>query len=153
MGTLAVLITLSGCSLFGGGDMMSQPEEVREFVRLMNQHRQAQGLQTLQWDSSLGQVALDHSQDMLARDFFSHENPDGESPFDRMAAAGISYSSAGENIAAGYSYSTGEAVLDGWLNSTNHKENIENTSYTHHGVGYVADGNYWTHVFASGSGF
>jgi uncharacterized protein YkwD len=63
-----------------------------------------------------------------------------------MESAGISYQSAGENIAAGYS--TGASVLSGWLGSSGHKANIENANYTHHGVGYVAEGNYWTHVFA-----
>ena len=63
-----------------------------------------------------------------------------------MTAAGISYQAAAENIAQGYS--TGQAVLNGWLGSTGHRENIENGNYTHHGVGYVEDGHYWTHVFA-----
>lgn len=112
----------------------------------MNEHRTSQGLPKLQWDASLAGVALSHSADMHSRDFFSHTNPDGEDPFERMKAAGLSFQSAGENIAMGHS--TGQAVFDGWIGSTGHRENIENTSYTHHGLGYVEDGHYWTHVFA-----
>jgi uncharacterized protein YkwD len=84
---------------------------------------------------------------MRDRDFFSHSNPDGEEPFDRMSDAGISYAGAAENIASGYA--SAEAVLNGWLNSSGHRANIENGSYTHHGIGYVEEGNYWTHVFAT----
>jgi len=124
-----------------------QPAEVAEFVSLMNDHRVDLGLAPLEWNTALGNVALAHSQDMRDRDFFAHTNPDGDSPFDRMSAAGISYRRAGENIAAGYR--TGEAVFTGWINSDGHRANIENASYTHHGVGYVADENYWTHVFAT----
>jgi len=88
-------------------------------------------------------VAQAHSQDMVDRGFFSHTNPDGESPFDRLAEAGIAYAAAGENIA--YGYSTASSVLAAWLGSSGHRANIEYAGYTHHGVGLV--GTYWTHVF------
>jgi len=112
----------------------------------VNDYRESKGLSRLQWDPALGGVAQAHSQDMYDRSFFSHTNPDGEDPFDRMSAAGISYESAAENIAKGYT--TGQAVLNGWINSPGHRANIENAAYTHHGLGYVESGNYWTHVFA-----
>ena len=117
--------------------------EVEAFVSAMNQHRSSVGCPELTWHSGLAQVAEAHSQDMAARDFFAHTNPDGQSPFDRIQNAGISYSSAAENIAFGYP--TGEAVLAGWLGSSGHKANIENCSLSEHGVGL--SGTYWTHVF------
>ena len=55
--------------------------------------------------------------------------------------------SAGENIAKGYA--TPQAVVNGWMNSSGHRANILNASYTHIGVGYVAGGNYWTQMFIS----
>ena len=58
---------------------------------------------------------------------------------------GISYKTAGENIAKGYK--TPQAVVDGWMNSSGHRANILNASYTQIGVGYVANGNYWTQMF------
>ena len=122
------------------------PAEAQNFVSLMNDHRESQGLDPLVWDSALGGVALAHSQDMKDRAFFAHTNPDGDDPFDRMAAAGISYRSAGENIAVGQA--TGQTVFDTWIDSSGHRANIENSDYTHHGLEYVEDGNYWTHVFA-----
>ena len=67
------------------------------------------------------------------------------SPFDMMKSFGITYNTAGENIAMGYS--TPEAVVDAWMNSEGHRANILNSSYKEIGVGYIADGNYWTQMF------
>jgi uncharacterized protein YkwD len=116
---------------------------VSEFVELMNAHRTSMGLAPLAWDAGVAAVAQAHSEDMVARSFFSHTNPDGESPFDRLSAAGITYTAAGENIA--YGYPTASSVLTAWLGSDGHRRNIENANYTHHGVGL--EGTYWTHVF------
>ena len=67
------------------------------------------------------------------------------SDVDMIKNFGISYRTAGENIAQGYR--TPEAVMNGWMNSSGHRANILNASYTQIGVGYVADGNYWTQMF------
>jgi len=117
--------------------------EVAEFVDLVNDHRQSVGCDVLTWHSGAGEVAEDHSADMVARDFFSHTNPDGESPFDRLGSAGISYRAAGENIALTGGGANG--VLSLWLGSSGHRANIERCGYTHHGVGLV--GSRWTHLF------
>jgi uncharacterized protein YkwD len=117
--------------------------QVVAFVDLMNEHRESIGLSALVWDSRVAAVAAAHSQDMEDRDFFSHTNPDGEGPGDRLREADIDLRAWGENIAWGYS--TGSAVLGAWLASEGHRENIENGYFTHHGVGKV--GNIWTHVF------
>jgi uncharacterized protein YkwD len=122
-----IALVLSGCSnptAATNAVPEELPAEAAEFVSLMNEHRVDQGLAPLEWNTALGNVALAHSQDMRDRDFFDHTNPDGDSPFDRMAAAGISYRRAGENIA--YGYRTGEAVFTGWINSDGHRANIEN---------------------------
>lgn len=117
--------------------------DVEEFVSLVNAHRVSVGCAALEWDGPVAAVAQAHSEDMVARDFFSHTNPDGATPWDRLAGGGVTYSLAAENIAWGYT--TGEAVLDGWLGSAGHKANIENCALTHHGVGLVDW--HWTHVF------
>jgi uncharacterized protein YkwD len=117
--------------------------EVISFVDRMNAHRVSIGLSPLAWRSDVAAVAVAHSQDMTDRDFFSHTNPDGESPGDRLDGDGIAYRAWGENIAWGYS--TGASVLGAWLASEGHRENIENSYFTQHGVGKV--GNIWTHVF------
>lgn len=119
------------------------PAEVQNFVSLMNAHRVGVGCDPLAWNVDVASVAQAHSEDMVARDFFSHDNPDGASPFDRLQAAGVAYSGAAENIAFGFP--SGEAVLQAWIDSPGHRANIENCTLTEHGVGL--DGTHWTHVF------
>ena len=113
------------------------------FVKLMNAHRASRGLSPLVWDRRAASVAQAHSRDMFDQRYFSHTSLDGRSTWDRLAARGVTYSSAAENIAWGHV--TGRAVFEAWLRSPGHRENIERGSYTHHGVGKV--GTYWTHVF------
>ena len=84
---------------------------------------------------------------MKDKGYFSHTSPTYGSPFQMMKSFGISYKSAGENIARGYA--TPEAVVNGWMNSSGHRANILNKSFTHIGVGYVQSGNYWTQMFIS----
>jgi uncharacterized protein YkwD len=117
--------------------------EVVSFVKLVNAHRRSLGLSALVWDSRAAAVAKAHSRDMLNQHYFSHKSLDGRSTWDRLAARGVTYSEAGENIAWGQG--TGRDVLRAWLRSPGHRKNIERGSYTHHGVGKV--GTYWTHVF------
>ena len=114
-------------------------------IELVNEIRADYGLSALKADWELSRVARYKSQDMHDRGYFSHTSPTYGSPFDMMKSFGISYRSAGENIAMGYK--TPEEVVDGWMNSSGHRANILNSSFTHIGVGYVKDGNYWTQMF------
>ena len=82
---------------------------------------------------------------MLNKGYFSHTSPTYGTPFQMIKAFGLSFRTAGENIARGYS--TPQAVVNGWMNSSGHRANILNASYTQIGVGYVAQGNYWTQMF------
>lgn len=109
----------------------------------MNAHRASVGCSALVWDGDVAAVAQAHSQDMVSRSFFDHTNPDGDGPGTRLQQAGVPASGWAENIAFGYP--TGAAVLNGWLNSSGHRSNIENCGLTHHGVGLVDT--HWTHVF------
>lgn len=117
----------------------------REVVRLVNDIRAKHGLGALGYDWELSRVARYKSMDMHDRAYFSHTSPTYGSPFAMMKSFGISYKTAGENIARGYR--TPAEVVDGWMNSSGHRANILNSSYTHIGVGYVADGSYWTQMF------
>lgn len=116
-----------------------------EVVRLVNEIRVQNGLKPLTQDWQLSRVARYKSQDMREHNYFSHTSPVYGSPFQMIKNFGISYRSAGENIAKGYA--TPRAVVDGWMNSSGHRANILNASYTHIGVGYVSDGRYWTQMF------
>lgn len=112
---------------------------------LVNEQRAANGLSALTFSTALSDVARAKSQDMHDKGYFDHTSPTYGTPFDMLKTFGISYRSAGENIAMGYT--TPEAVVTGWMNSAGHRANILNASYTQIGVGYVADGNYWTQLF------
>lgn len=116
-----------------------------EVVRLVNEIRSRYGLNRLTEDWELSRVARYKSQDMKDKQYFSHTSPTYGSPFDMIRSFGLSYRSAGENIARGQS--TPQAVVDAWMNSSGHRENILNSSYTHIGVGYVKSGHYWTQMF------
>lgn len=116
-----------------------------EVVRLVNEIRVQNGLNPLTQDWELSRVARYKSQDMHDNRYFSHTSPVYGSPFQMIKNFGLSYRSAGENIAKGYA--TPQAVVDGWMNSSGHRANILNASFTHIGVGYVADGRYWTQMF------
>ena len=117
----------------------------REVVRLVNAERAKRGLDELTYDWQLSRVARYKSQDMRDNNYFSHTSPTYGSPFQMMRNFGISYRTAGENIAKGQA--TPAAVVNAWMNSSGHRANILNSSFTHIGVGYVADGRYWTQMF------
>ena len=118
-----------------------------EVVHLVNQRRAEHGLKPLIQDWQLSRVARYKSQDMKDLGYFSHTSPTYGSPFQMMKSFGISYRTAGENIAKGYALP--EAVVNAWMNSPGHRANILNSTYTHIGVGYVPSGNYWTQMFIS----
>ncbi|MFF5994027.1 CAP domain-containing protein [Lysinibacillus sp. KU-BSD001] len=116
-----------------------------EVLHLVNVERAKEGLAPLSMDWELSRVAKYKSQDMRDKNYFSHTSPTYGSPFDMMKQFGISYKSAGENIAKGQTSAT--QVVNDWMNSPGHRANIMNTSYTHIGIGYVTDGHYWTQMF------
>ncbi len=116
-----------------------------EVIRLVNEVRRENGLKALTANWELSRVARYKSQDMLNKGYFSHTSPTYGTPFQMIKAFGLSFRTAGENIARGYP--TPQAVVNGWMNSSGHRANILNTSYTQIGVGYVAQGNYWTQMF------
>jgi len=117
----------------------------QEVVKLTNAERTKAGLAPFQTDDKLMAAAREKSQDMQSKNYFSHTSPTFGSPFDRMKALGISYKSAGENIAQGQR--TPQEVVQAWMDSPGHRANILNGSFTHIGVGYVKAGNYWTQQF------
>ena len=117
----------------------------QEVIRLVNEIRAANGLKALTYDWELSRVARYKSQDMKDNRYFAHNSPVYGTPFQMIRNFGISFRSAGENIAKGYA--TPQAVVNGWMNSSGHRANILNANYTHIGVGFVSGGNYWTQMF------
>lgn len=116
-----------------------------QVVSLVNEERAKEGLAPLTIDWELARVAKYKSQDMHDKNYFSHTSPTYGSPFDMLKNFGISYNAAGENIAKGQTSAT--QVMEAWMNSSGHRANIMDAKFTHIGVGYVEDGNYWTQMF------
>lgn len=114
-------------------------------AELVNEIREENGLQKLILNSELSDVARLKSQDMLENNYFSHTSPTYGSPYDMMTQYGIKYTFAGENLARGQK--TPEQVVNAWMNSPGHRKNILSERYTQIGVGYVANGDYWTQHF------
>jgi uncharacterized YkwD family protein len=114
-------------------------------IDLTNEQRRKNGLSNLQPDTALSNVAQEKSNDMQAKNYFSHTSPTYGSPFDMMRDFGVSYNSAGENIAMGQP--SPEEVVNAWMNSEGHRKNILSPNFTHIGVGHTSQGNYWTQMF------
>ncbi|MFC2947698.1 CAP domain-containing protein [Virgibacillus sediminis] len=111
-----------------------------EITDLVNEKRTEEGLAPLTPDTDMDNLALIKAKDMADNDYFDHVSPTLGTPFDLLTAGGIEYTSAGENIAAGRTIA--EEVMERWMNSPGHRQNIMNPAYTHIGVGVYHGGNY-----------
>jgi uncharacterized protein YkwD len=126
----------------------ADPTAEAAVLALVNEARADAGCGALTADPALAAVARAHSADMRDRDYFSHTSPEGLSPFDRAEQAGVDYSRA-ENIA--FDQSDAAAVMEAWLESPGHRENILDCDLTRLGVG-VAEGPggpWWTQLFGA----
>lgn len=136
----------------GGSGGSSATAEETSVVELTNAERAKNGCGPLAINATLTTVARAHSKDMAVNKFFDHNSQDGRTPFDRMKAAGYTYSMAAENIAAGQP--TAASVVTAWMNSAGHRANILNCKLTQIGVGvYRLSGSpygvYWTQDFGT----
>ena len=100
-----------------------------------NQQRLANGFGNLQLNTQLNIAAQSKANDMAARDYWSHNTPDGKTPWSFISNAGYNYQTAGENLA--YGFDTASDTLAGWMNSPEHKANILNSSYKDVGFGII----------------
>lgn len=119
-----------------------------QVITLTNAERTKRGLAPLKADWQLSRVARYKATDMRDKNYFSHTSPTYGSPFKMITDFGLSYSAAGENIAAGQT--TPQAVVNAWMNSPGHRANILSTKYTEIGVGYASGGSYgcyWSQMF------
>ncbi len=110
-----------------------------EVFNLINEQRINSGLQGLAIDNEVQRVARIKAQDMVDNNYFSHSSPTYGSPFDMLTNFKISYKTAGENIAGN---STNSGAVNAWMNSSGHRANILNSSFTHTGIGVVTSKKY-----------
>ena len=123
------------------GDFASQ------VAALVNAERAKYGLSALTMDTKVQQAALVRAKETAQS--FSHTRPNGSSFSTALTEAGVSYRTAGENIA--YGQTTPQQVMNAWMNSSGHRANILNANYTTIGVGYtVINGTaYWAQLFTA----
>jgi len=119
--------------IYAGGDANLRNGFELQLFDLTNAARVRHGLSILKWESNVAGTARKHSADMAKNDYFSHENKQGKSPFDRMKDDGVSFRGAGENLAYGQSSSI--FAHEGLMNSEGHRENILLDTYSHLGTG------------------
>lgn len=106
----------------------------QQVLDLVNQERNKAGLNPLSMNNGLNKVAMAKAQDMYNNNFFDHQSPTYGSPFDMMKSFGITYNTAGENIAKGQT--SPMEVMSQWMNSSGHRANILNSSFTQIGIAY-----------------
>lgn len=135
----------------------------KQIHHLTNQYRTQNGLAELAWDDNLAVIARNHSQDMATRNYFDHDNPQGQDPTDRGIAQGyrchkivgnLIYEGIAENIFQNNLYDTvwytngiitsyewnsqdelAETTVDGWMDSPGHRQNILTKTYDKEGIG------------------
>ncbi len=110
-----------------------------EVFNLINQQRANNGLPALKIDSEVQRVARIKAQDMVDNNYFSHNSPTYGTPFNMLKSFGVSYKSAGENIAGN---SSNSSAVTAWMNSSGHRANILNSSYNYTGIAVVNGSKY-----------
>ncbi|HEV2012124.1 MAG TPA: CvpA family protein [Candidatus Limnocylindria bacterium] len=115
------------------------PAAEQEMLRLLNDERTSRGLTALVLDPGLVPVARQHSEEMFRLKYFGHQSPVNGSPFDRLAAAKITYTRAGENLAYAHSVAVAHRGL---MDSPGHRENILRPEFVRVGIGVISAGSY-----------
>ena len=154
--SVAFLMPLSGCDkdgvntdaavgAMGAGGMVNEALYESDVLALVNEERALETVPSLERETELDAVARGHSEVMRGEGYIFHETgPDGALS-DRLQNAGIYCLSVGENVANGYP--TPESVMDAWIHSDGHSQNILNPSFTRVGIGLAMPGYYCTQVF------
>ncbi len=114
-----------------------------QVAALVNQERQKNGLRPLQHRADVKHVAHKKAEDLINSNYFAHNSPNYGSPFDMLRTFGVSYRSAGENIAKGQR--TPQEVMNAWMNSPGHRQNILNPNFDTIGVGFYHGA--WVQMF------
>jgi uncharacterized protein YkwD len=112
------------------------PSDAGAVVAAMNRERAARGLSPLRLNEQLSLAAGDRIGDMFAKRYFAHVSPDGIQPFTWARQRGYRYRTIGENLAVGF---RGTTVVDGWMRSPVHRENVLGRSFDEVGIA-IADG-------------
>jgi uncharacterized protein YkwD len=138
-GVAAFCVAFTGVVWLGTAPLEALAGPEAELFDAVNRVRAEHNLIALRGSPELAKVALAHAQDMARRNYLAHENPEGLNPLQRVTGAGISgFRLLAENI--GSSTVGGDrvtAIVDGWMNSHDHRENVLNPAFNTAGVAVV----------------
>lgn len=118
-------------------DIAKEEIVAADVLKYTNEARERAGLKKLKLNNKLSNVAIIKAKDFSDNRYFAHESPKYGSPFDMMKSFGMEYRVAGENIA--YGYNSGESVVDAWMKSQGHRDNILNRNFEEIGIGVYND--------------
>ena len=129
----------------GGNIEDSTGEMQKQVFEIVNRERNANGLSSLRYATEAQAAADTRAKEIVT--LFEHSRPDGRSCFTALEEIGISFMAAGENIAKGQP--SAESVMNSWMNSAGHRENILNSNYSAIAVGCYKSGGtyYWVQLF------
>ena len=142
---LLVTIKISSFSLLEfapGSPVVASAITTSAVLDLTNQSRTSQGIAALTYNTTLEAAAQAKANDMIARQYFAHNTPDGKTPWTFFDAVDYAYLSAEENLAV--HFTDVEPLQEAWMNSPGHKANILNSSFKEMGVG-ISRGNFEGH--------
>jgi len=105
-----------------------------------NTQRANNGIAALTLNTQLNAAAQAKANDMVARNYWSHNTPDGQEPWVFIDAQGYTYTKAGENLA--YGFDTSNATVIGWMNSPSHRANMLDSTFTEVGFGFANSANF-----------
>lgn len=135
---LVVMLALqAGYNYFYNGQVLGRRADITKVQLLAdtNEEREKYGQQPLVHNEQLAQAAYLKAQDMLAKQYWSHDAPDGSRPWKWINEAGYNYAEAGENLARGFNSTP--AIISAWMNSPTHRENILKADFTEVGFAVV----------------
>ncbi|MGI6751672.1 MAG: CAP domain-containing protein [Anaerovoracaceae bacterium] len=118
-------------------DLATEEEVASDVLKYTNEEREKAGLKKLKMNNKLSNVAKLKAKDFSDNRYFAHESPKYGSPFDMIKSFGMEYQVAGENIA--YGYDSGESVVNAWMESQGHRDNILNRNFDEIGIGVYND--------------
>ena len=143
---LLVVVKIFTISMLSFGPVMpafSSAITQENIITLTNESRKELNLPLLKANSELSRAAQTKADDMLAKGYFSHNTPEGKTPWTFITAAGYNYISAGENLAV--NFTEAENVETAWMKSPGHKANIVNKNFEEIGIG-ISQGEYQGHT-------
>ena len=129
------------------GNAQSPASFEQQVADLVNEERAKHGLSPLMHRADIKNVAEKKAMDLINSNYFSHNSPNYGSPFNMLKTFGISYRTAGENIAKGQK--SPQEVTNAWMNSSGHRANILKPEFDSIGVGYYQGA--WVHMFPGSS--